>query len=259
MGSPEHSHGEGPHAPTGNFTGPVLFILAEFSDRAGTYGESTWGNFVSNNIADYFSEASYGKANLVPATETSGVNNNGVIGWVNLGYPHPNTANSTGTANQVITRNAIIAADPFIDYASYDTDGNNVLSSEELAIVIVVAGFERAYSANYTPSVWGTSGESDFAGGAPTVDGVSVGGFSGVMPSSGKFIKATPVTSTRQPWASWFTNWANLIFGLPDLYDTDGSSSGIGAFGVMGEAAGAGPTVNLILENPLFSLPPGQN
>ncbi len=233
--SPRQSQGEGPQAPIGNFTGPVLFILAEFSDRAGTYGESTWGNFVSNNIADYFSEASYGKANLVPASETSGVNNNGVIGWVNLGYPHPNTANSTGTANQVITRNAIIAADPFIDYASYDTDGNNVLSSEELAIVIVVAGFERAFSANYTPSVWGHKwGIGFLAGGAPTVDGVSVGGFSGGYAQFGEIHQSNSSNQHQATMGIMVHELGHLIFGLPDLYDTDGSSSGIGAFGVMG-------------------------
>ncbi len=41
-------------APSGSFSGNILFILVEFTDRAGTYPESAWGTFLSNNIADFF-------------------------------------------------------------------------------------------------------------------------------------------------------------------------------------------------------------
>ncbi len=233
------SQGEGPNAaPIGNFNGPILFILAEFSNRAGTYGESTWGNFVSNNIADYFNKASYGKVNLTPANETSGVGNNGVIGWVNLGYPHPNTASSTSTVNQQITKDAIIAANPFIDYSSYDTNGDNIVDSDELAVVIVVAGFERAFSSSFTPSVWGHKWSVGFlVGGAPNVDGVVVGSFNGGNGGYAQFGEIHQSNSSNQHQATMgimVHELGHLIFGLPDLYDTDNSSSGIGAFGVMG-------------------------
>ncbi len=235
--SPEGAPSAPQGAPFGNFNGPVLFILAEFSNRAGTYSESSWGSFVSNNIADYYSEASYGKVNLTPATESSGINNNGVIGWVNLGYNHPNTGSSTGTANQQITRDAIIAADPFIDYSSYDTNSDGFVDSDELAVVVVVAGYERAYSSAYTPSVWGHKWSIGFFVGAPTVDGVVLGDFHGGNGGYAQFGEIHRSNSGNQHQATMgimVHELGHLIFGLPDLYDTDGSSSGIGAWGVMG-------------------------
>ncbi|MCA9482270.1 MAG: M6 family metalloprotease domain-containing protein [Nitrospina sp.] len=224
-------------APFGNFNGPVLFILAEFNDRAGTYSESSWGSFISNNVNDFFSEASYGKVNLTPATETSGVNNNGVIGWVNLGYNHPNTGSSTGTANQQITRDAILAADPFINFASYDTNSDGFVDADELAVVVIVAGYERAYSSAYSPSVWGHKWSIGFFVGAPTVDGVTVGDFHSGEGGYAQFGEIHRSSSSNQHQATMgimVHELGHLIFGLPDLYDTDGSSSGIGAFGVMG-------------------------
>ena len=64
---------------------------------------------LTNNIADYFNKASYGNVTLSPAIESFGVADNGVVGWVDLGYRHPNTGSNTGSRNQLITKNAILA------------------------------------------------------------------------------------------------------------------------------------------------------
>ncbi len=223
-------------APVGTFSGKVLFILAAFSNRSGTYSEASWGSFVSNNISDYFLKASYGKVSLTPASETSGQSNNGVIGWVNLGYNHPNTNNNTGAANQRITRDAIIAANPFIDYSSYDANSDGFVDSEELAIVIVVAGYERSYSANYTPAVWGHRWGIGSSVGVPNVDGVSVGGFhnGGGYAQFGEIHRRTAGDQHQATMGIMVHELGHLGFGLPDLYDTGGSSSGIGPLGLMG-------------------------
>src|SRR3972149_11320752 len=86
--------------PYSTFNGNILFILAEFTNRAGTYSETSFASLLSNNINDYFNKASYGKVTLQPANESYGTSNNGVIGWVNLGYPHPDTGSNTGSKNQ---------------------------------------------------------------------------------------------------------------------------------------------------------------
>ncbi len=236
------SHEASPQgAPIGSFNGPVLFILAEFSDRAGFYSESSWGNFVTNKIADYFNKASYGKVNLSPALETSGTNHNGVVGWVNLGYPHPNTGSSTSTINQQITKDAIIAADPFIDYSSYDNNADNIIDSDELAIVVVVAGFENSFSANFSPSVWSHKWSvGSLVGGAPSVDGVVVGSFNngnGGYAQFGEIHQSTSINQHQATMGIMVHELGHLIFGLPDLNDPDNSSSGIGAFGLMGGGA----------------------
>jgi len=139
---------------------PTLVLLASFSDRSGTY---TAANFASSmfgatgSVKDYYLDASFNQLTLTAATETHGTANDGIVGWLNLGYSHPNTGGSTGTANQLIVKNALIAADPYINYASYDTNGDGYISINELHLVVIVAGYERSYS-NSSPSVWGIAG-----------------------------------------------------------------------------------------------------
>ena len=236
-------------APVGNFSGSVLYILADFTDRAGTYNEASWGTFVSNNVADYYNKASYGKVTLTPAVESFGTANNGVVGWLNMGYAHPNTASNPGVAaTQMLVRDAVIAADPYVDYASYDTNANGVVDPEELAIVVIVAGYEAAYggAAALSPSTWGHKwGTGAYA---PVVDGKSVQ----LYCMFGEIHATSTITPHQATMGVQVHELGHLIFGLPDLYDTDGSSGGIGAWGLMsggswgaktGEYQGATPVL----------------
>ena len=235
------SEGEGrpeapAQAPVGPFTGNILFILAEFTDRAGTYTEANFATFINNNIDDFFNKASYGDVTLNPANETSGTVNNGVVGWVNVGYPHPNTGSSTGIANQQLTKDAINAANPFVNFAAYDTSpADGYVDSHELAVVVIAAGYERSYSSVYTPNVWGHKW-SLWLVGAPTVDGVIVGDYhsgAGGYAQFGEIHRSTAVNQHQATMGIMVHELGHLIFGLPDLYDTNGGSEGIGAYGVM--------------------------
>ncbi len=231
----------GAAAPTGTFNGAVLFILAEFNDRSGVYTETDFGILISNNINDYFDKASYGSVNLFSASETSGTADNGVVGWVNVGGDHPDTGSATGTKNRRLARDAIIAADPFINYASYDSDSDGYVDADELAVVVIVAGFERAYSASYTPSVWGHKWSLGWGGvNAPRVDGVRVGhdhGGTGGYAQFGEIHRSNALNQHQATMGIMVHELGHLIFGLPDLYDTDGSSEGIGVFGIMGSGS----------------------
>jgi len=138
-------------------TQPTLVLLASFSNRAGTYPAANFAASMfgaSNSVADYYLDASFNQLTLAPAIESDGTANDGVVGWLNLGYNHPNTGSSTGNANQLIVKNALIAADPYVNYASYDTNSDGYISINELHLVVIVAGYEASYS-NSTPSVWG--------------------------------------------------------------------------------------------------------
>jgi len=223
-------------APFGPFSGPILFILAEFDDESGTTTEASWASFISSSIADFYDKGSYGDVTLTPATESSGTSNNGVINWVNVGTTHPNTGSGTGTANKQITKNAIIAADPFVNFAAYDTDSDGYVDSDELAIVVIVAGYERSYSSAYSPSVWGHKWSCSSIG-APVVDGKTVAdyhGGTGGYAQFGELHRSTAGNSHQATMGIMVHELGHLIFGLPDLYDTDYSSSGIGGWGVMG-------------------------
>ena len=223
-------------APFGPFSGKVLFILAEFTDQSGTYSETSWASFISNSIADFYDKCSYGDVTLTPAAETSGTSGNGVIDWVNVGATHPNTGSSTGTANKQLTKDDIIADDPFVNFAAFDTDADGYVDSDELAVVVIVAGYERSYSSSYSPSVWGHKWSCSTIG-APVVDGKTVAdyhGGAGGYAQFGEVHRSTAGNAHQATMGIMVHELGHLIFGLPDLYDTDSSSSGIGGWGVMG-------------------------
>ena len=155
----------------------IVFILASFDDQAGNYQQPAWASFVSNNIGNYFGKASYGKVTVTPANESDSslgngaVDNNGVIGWINISPElkaleinlglgdqtgnHPNTGGNTNQYNRLVAKAAMQAADPYIDYSQYDTDSNGDVTADELAVVVIVAGWEAAYNTPGSPSVWG--------------------------------------------------------------------------------------------------------
>ncbi len=217
-------------APFGNFSGKILYILARFTNRAGTYNEASWGAFIANNVADYFNKASYGKVTLAPATESFGTANNGVVGWLSIPYVHPNTgSNPFVTATQRLVRDAIMAADPYVNYAAYDTDANGIVEPDELAIVVITAGYEAALSTSPAPKTWGHKWWTGNTY-APTVDGKKIYNYC----MFGEIHDATWTTAHQATMGIQVHELGHLIFGLPDLYDTDGSSGGIGNWGVMG-------------------------
>ena len=75
-----------------------------------------------SSVSGYYQANSFGKFALVPAAESGGVANNGVVGWLQLPYDHPNFGNDYGAAETKLGVDAVTAADPYVDYASFDTD-----------------------------------------------------------------------------------------------------------------------------------------
>jgi M6 family metalloprotease-like protein len=235
-GYPAHS---GAASLLGTFNGHILFILAEFTDMAGTYPEEGFATFITDNINDYFSTASYGNVTLSPANESSGIADNGVVNWVNVGYAHPNTGGSIEVANQQLAKDAVMAADPYINYALYDSNGDGLVHSSELAVVVVAAGYERAFNTDI-PNVWAHKWDLDSIG-APVVDGVIVGTDQN---GGGGYVQFGEMHGSHQATMGVVVHeLGHLIFGLPDLYDTDFTSHGIGVYGVMGSGSwGKGET-----------------
>ncbi len=213
---------------SGNFNGNVLYLLVQFSDVVASTSADSWGDFIRNNIRDYYLAASYGKAVLDPASETSGTPGDGVVGWMTLPYPHPDPGQPNTmlaiTDMHTLVRDAIVAADDAVDFAQYDTDGSGDISSQELAVVVITAGGEGAVyddPPNVWAHVWSVVGVD-----APVVDGVTVG--AGGYAAFGELHRGQQATM-----GIMVHELGHLIFELPDLYDTDGTSSGIGAFGLM--------------------------
>ena len=224
-------------APTGPHRAAeyVLIILVEFSDRTLTYtSESDWSNWFFSSAGktarNYFLEASVTSFSPIQAAETWNITNDGVI-RVNLGYNHPDPGATIGDANRQIVYDALVAANSSINYAAFDSDYDNLIQADELHILTIVAGYERGYSAAWSPSVWGHRWALGFgAVGAPTLDGVTLCHYQW----GGGYMQDGELHGTHRATIGVSCHEMGHDLGLPDLYDTDASSAGIGGHGLMG-------------------------
>jgi M6 family metalloprotease-like protein len=156
------------------------------------------------------------------------------------------------------------AADPFINYALYDADSDGYVTADELAIVVIVAGYERSYSSVSSPSVWGHAwGIFAADGGYPTLDGKQLGASkSGVGPlgDTGGYAEFGERHGNHQATMGIMVHeLGHEIFGMADLYDVNSATApngqvneGMGAWSVMaggnwaaktGENSGATPVL----------------
>lgn len=241
------------HLVRGSHEGNVLIIIVEFSDQTATFDASDWASRISGepeesrSIIDYYNAASYGKATLAAARESHGVIDNGVIGPISLQRSHPDLG-AVGASNQATTINdeiyleTIAAVDPFIDFATFDANGDGIVRSSELSIVLVLAGYENAYSVN-SPS---TNAHARTSGSPLPVEDT---GQNGSVILDGTYAMVGEIADGNRPNSLGVLvhELGHLTFGLPDLYDRNndlqGNSGGIGGFGVMDQGAhGRDPT-----------------
>ncbi|MFQ5964387.1 MAG: M6 family metalloprotease domain-containing protein [Candidatus Scalinduaceae bacterium] len=208
----------------------LLVIGVDYSDQPANYSVTQiqplfFGS--SGSVADYFSNISYSNVGVSPATESHGTANDGFVGWIRVSGSHPNTGSSIVIANQQIAKDAIVAADPYIDYSQYDTNGNSIIETTELSIIIIVAGYEASISGSLSPSVWGHK-SSMWGVGNPSVDGKTIIEYAQIGERHGANLATIGIMCHEL---------GHLMFSLPDLYDTvplNGDSAGIGGFGLMG-------------------------
>lgn len=209
---------------------PLLVVLVNFSDISFAYPDSAFQSLAfgaTGSIKQFYEYNTYNQFTFVPAQETYGVANDGVI-HVTLDLAHPNFRKNYSDSGRVTTlTNATLAANPFINFSSFDRNANGSLDSSELSIMFITAGYETAFGGENakSPSVWGhVAGFS-----SPTVDGVTFNSYTmfGERHASG-------TTADRIATQGIMCHEiGHLTFGLPDLYDTDSSSFGMGKWCLM--------------------------
>ncbi|MCF6157754.1 MAG: M6 family metalloprotease domain-containing protein [wastewater metagenome] len=216
----------------------LLVIGVDYANEPATYTANEiqprfFGS--SDSVSDYYNKTSYSAVTIAPAIESHGTSNDGFIGWLRLDGKHPNTGGNTDSRNQQIAKDAILAADPYIDYAQYDENGNNIVEPTELSIIIIVAGYEAAYEGPILPSIWAHRWNMRNVG-FPVVDGETIELYAQFGEKHGNHLATFGVMAHEL---------GHLMFTLPDLYDTDlsnGDSMGVGAFDLMGTGSwGARP------------------
>lgn len=226
----------------------LLVIGVDYSDVPATYAVEQIQPFffgAENSVADYYRKTSYSSVTITPAAESHETAGDGFIGWLRLSGSHPNPGSSVEITNQQIARNAILAANPYIDFASYDADGNGIVESTELSIIIIVAGYEASYPYPVnSPSVWGHSSKI-WGINYPSVDNKIIENYAQIGERHDDHLATIGIMAHEL---------GHVMFSLPDLYDTDtsnGDSEGIGYFDLMasgnwgsktGEYDGSSPT-----------------
>ena len=206
----------------------VLVILGYYDDmpqrtQPADFQTKIFGS--SKSVKDYYSQASYGLYSLAAAAESFGTANDGIVGWVNLGKTHPNPRNQDWNATLTIATAAIQAANPYVNFAAFDKDGNKGLSNSELHVVIIVAGYEAsADGAVAQPAVWGHKWSISTA---VVADGMTVSSpsFKGSYTMFGEIMVDHPST------IGIIVHEFGHDLGWPDLYGTSGA--GLGSWDIM--------------------------
>ncbi|MGB9720271.1 MAG: M6 family metalloprotease domain-containing protein [bacterium] len=210
----------------------AIVILVDFSDHPSTYQKSQFDSLIygenENSMRKYYSEVSYGKFTISKQSN--------VVGWVRAPQSYAYyVGDSFGFYSdyphnvQKLVEDACALADPLVDFSQYDGNGDGIVDG--IFIVHSGPGAEETGSPNDIWShQWQLSNTGTSCPGAyQTQDGVKVDYYS-MEPES-------LVNPPSRITVGVFVHEFGHVLGLPDLYDTDYSTNGIGIFCLM--AAGS--------------------
>ena len=217
--------------PIGTANVPV--ILINFSDTGTTYSASDFDDLLfgtgNNSMKDYYEEVSYGAFSVSAGP-------GGVAGWYGASNTHAYYGQNDRAGYDrwpgTLAREAVAAADGALNFADYDQDGDCYV--DVLNLVHQGSGEEAG---GPSTDIWSHSWDLNSA----YYWGYSDGGeytTNDPCPSGG-YIKVNDyVTQPETLWGNQqtmgvFAHEYGHALGLPDLYDTDYSSSGIGDWGLM--------------------------
>jgi immune inhibitor A len=204
----------------------VIIVLADFSDKPMTQTRKHFedlffslGVLPTKSVREYYREATNGLVDI----------QGDVVGPYRLPQTvktYANGASGTGLAlpnAQTMARDAVIASDPDVDFTPYDNDGNGFVD----AFIVIHAGAGGEVTGN-PDDIWSHKWTLD--GGARDVDRTKIYAYLTVPEDCKIGVCAHEL--------------GHLLFGFPDLYDTDYSSEGIGNWCLMagGSWGGGGDT-----------------
>ncbi|MET9680918.1 M6 family metalloprotease domain-containing protein [Streptomyces coeruleorubidus] len=194
----------------------VVVILADFSDKEMTASQEHFEKLFfsldampNGSVREYFREVTHGLVDIVGEV-VGPVRLPKKLSWYangNFGIGRP----SGEPRAQFMARDTAIAADPQINYAPYDNDGNGFVD----AFIVVHAA----------------------RGGEVTGDPGDIWSHKWVLPSAynadGARIFAYLTIPEDAKIGVCAHELGHLVFGFPDLYDIDGTSEGIGNWCLM--------------------------
>ncbi|MFC1614580.1 M6 family metalloprotease domain-containing protein [Gemmatimonadota bacterium] len=210
---------------------PVL--LVNFPDEKGKHSVEEIRDFYFENnpngtITDYFTEVSYGQFMLT----------GDVYGWYQLDNPEEYynanefDANSFPQNSDGFVIDAVSKADPYIDFSKYDNDGPDGIpdsGDDDGYVDAVMITFPGVLESNSLIGSMGLLVDHPYA-----TEDLS---FSGSAIQIYTYIKGPEFTLDSGLSFGVACHEIGHVLGLPDLYDEDGSSFGLGLWCLMSGGA----------------------
>ena len=204
----------------------VIVVLVDFADKPMTQTRQHFEDlFFSQNklptksVREYFKDVTHGLIDI----------QGNVVGPFRLpqtivAYAHGASGTTTQQPNaQTMARDAAMAANPSVNFKPFDNDGNGFVD----AFIVIHAGAGGEVTGD-SDDIW--SHKWVLSGGALSVDQTKIFAYLTVPEDCRIGVCAHEL--------------GHLLFGFPDLYDTDSSSEGIGNWCLMagGSWGGGGDT-----------------
>lgn len=198
----------------------TIALLVRFTDNPSQVGAVYFDTLLfgggMGTLTDYYAAVSYGALDIVTVNLPSG------IGWLTAPQTYAyyvDGAYGTGAYPrnaQRLAEDAVWMADPVVDFSNYDNDGDGWVDT----VFIIHAG-QGAEATGDVDDIWSHSWSTLID---PYVDGVRVNSY----------------TTEPEYWynpgdmtVGVYAHELGHALGLPDLYDTDSSSEGVGDWSLM--------------------------
>ncbi|KGJ86382.1 M6 family metalloprotease domain-containing protein [Colwellia psychrerythraea] len=227
----------------------VPIMLLNFADTNSSNSRNNFNDFLfsdSKGLTAYYDEVSYGKLTIQGGSS-------GVIDWVELPESHQfyGKNNSAGyDANiGVMIGDALDIADANVDFSQY-ADENNDCAVDLIAFVYQGNGEHQAVGASndiwaHKYSMYYLESEGDGDGKYETNDACPSDNSKNMIIND-YFVAPELSTAGGRANVGTFAHEFGHVFGLPDLYDTNGSTDGANAGGgdwtLMASGSKTGPT-----------------
>ena len=176
--------------PQKQSTCPLVVLHITYSDLGAAFDDAAWHKRIfDDGVADYYSTVSNGSFTYVPAAESDGTANDGVITvelpifaplWARGSADNLNCdkgvmagvyAGTDGRNYAIYNSSSLFAygmlkaAQYLGDLTVYDRNSDGYVSPTEMAFVMVVSGYEAAYQGSGAvqnrPAVWAHSGNTN--------------------------------------------------------------------------------------------------
>lgn len=207
----------------------VPVVLLNFSDTSSSFSRSDFNNFLFDDdkgLTAYYDEVSYGNLTIQGGSS-------GVVDWVQLPENHQfyGKNNSAGyDANiGVMIENALNLADNNVDFSQY-ADKNSDCTVDLIAFVYQGNGEHQAVGESN--DIWAHKYSMDYledegdGNGAYETNDTCPTDSTKKMVINDYFVAPELSTAGGRANVGTFAHEFGHVFGLPDLYDTNGSTDG---------------------------------